>query len=179
MKTESGKRFHAGERSNSSFAPDPYDFLCHFFVFYACGTTEMQLAPRPVLSQSLGFRLAMRFPHDGNFLHLVRDFFTQTTAPDVTTKEHFDGCGEWHRENGSKQAPDQQTPDKDRHDHCHRVKAHRIADDARCIKHPFKILDDDKNRGDDERMCPIPELKSSNEHGRNPTKYNPDVGDHR
>src|SRR4029077_9115819 len=82
----------------------------------------------------LHFCRAMRFSNDRNFLELFVHLLAQAPTPHIAREQHLDSRGERHGQNRSKNPADQQAPDKDRYDHSHRVKTHRITDDARSVK---------------------------------------------
>ena len=95
-------------------------------------------------------RLSRRFLfcHDRNLLDRFNRFLAQPLTPDITCEQYFYRRRQGHRQNWTEQSPNQQTPDENRNNHCHRVKTDRIADDAGRVKQALQILDDDKNRGD-------------------------------
>src|SRR5205814_1512331 len=71
-----------------------------------------------------------------------------------------------------------QTPDKDRHDHCHWMQADRISHNTGSVEYAFKILNHDENDCDPNGMPPIAPLKSGDENGWHPANDYPDVRDH-
>src|SRR2546430_2507293 len=58
------------------------------------------------------------------------------------------------------------------------MESDRFSDDARRVKHSFKILDDDEYGGDDERMGPIAPLERRDQDRRDPADHNSDVRNH-
>src|ERR1700730_10284104 len=127
----------------------------------------------------LGFIHSLGFSDNGNLLDLLVQLATQAASPNIASEQNLQSGGQGHGQNRPEQPTNEQAPDKDRHDNGHGMQPDGVADDARRVKHPFEILDNDKNNCHPKWMPPIAKLKRRDEDGRHPAKDDADVWNHR
>src|SRR5439155_711193 len=108
-----------------------------------------------------------------------KSLFSQAPAPNITGQENLDCRGERHRKERTDYPANDQTPEKDRNDHRHRMQSDIISDNTRSVKDAFEILYHDENSGHDHGMRPVAPLESGYENGWHPADDDADIRNHR
>src|SRR6266481_479067 len=140
--------------------------------------TGTLVSPKHVRSRALRLSRNLGFLNCKSCFSCLENLLPQTSGPNVTCEENLDCRGERHGKERTDYPANDQAPDKDRHDHRHRMQSDRISDNSRSVKHAFEILYHDENCGHDHRMRPVAPLKSCNENGWHPADDDPDIGNH-